>query len=141
MWHPVWVKLVDVWHLTGAWLHPETLLCLDQMAFTEERVYLFIGCRDRHRSPLSHDQEVIAFRLCTFRGLEVYEQGHGFEASMLLYAGTAVAESTVHEALEMHRSSPGVPVLDPHTAGLTVTVTVHWANPDLSTTRTTHASA
>ncbi|MFC5148886.1 hypothetical protein [Streptomyces aureoversilis] len=149
MWHPLWLELIDVWHLAGAWLHPETFFSLDRLAFAEQRAYLHVGCRDRanpsaprrydpRRSPVFRDQGVIAFPLRTFRALDHVTE-HGPEAAMLLCAGTAVAESAVHEALEMHQSSPGVPVLDPHTPGLTVNVTVHWADAVPATTGSAHA--
>jgi hypothetical protein len=150
MWHPLWVELLDAWHLTGTWLHPESSFCIDQLAFAEQRAYLYVGCRDREnpsaprrydagRSPISHDQGVIAFPLRTFRALEYYAAGYCPEAAMLLCAGTAVVESAVHEALEMHQSSPGTPVLDPHAADLTIDVTVHWGHGAASTTGQAHA--
>ncbi|MGW2986422.1 hypothetical protein [Streptomyces goshikiensis] len=150
MWHPLWFDLVGAWHLTGTWLHPESSFSIDQLAFAEQRAYLYVGCHDREnptaprrydasRSPLFHDQGVIAFPLRTFRALKFHEAGHCPEASMLLCAGTAVAESAVHEALEMHQSHPGEPVLDPHTAGLTIDVTVHWRQGAASTAGQAHA--
>ncbi|MCZ0984203.1 hypothetical protein O1L60_46440 [Streptomyces diastatochromogenes] len=67
MWHPLWYELVDTWHLTGTWLHRETSYCIDQLAFAEQRAYLYIGCYDRENpsrprrydaslSPVFHDQ-------------------------------------------------------------------------------------
>ncbi|MCZ1012314.1 hypothetical protein [Streptomyces lydicus] len=149
MWHPLWFELVNVWHLTGTWLHPESHFCTDQLAFAEERAYLYVGCHDREypsglrrydpdRSPISHDQGVTAFPLRTFRALEFHADGHCPEAAMLLCAGIAVVESAVHEALEMHQSSPGIPVLDPHASGLTVKVTAHWAHGGPSTVGYAH---
>lgn len=149
MWHPLWAELVDVWHLTGTWLHPESLFSIDQLAFAEERAYLYVGCHDRENplaprrydpncSPIFSDQGVIAFPLRTFRALEFHSTGNCPEVSMLLCAGTAVAESAVHEALEMHQSHPGEPVLDPHTAGLTVDVLVHWGQDAASTVGQAH---
>lgn len=40
----------------------------------------------------------------------------------------------------MRRASPDAPILDPRTAHLTVTVTVHWIDPGLSSTGTAPAS-
>lgn len=151
MYHPLWFELVNVWALTGAWLHPETRFCVDQLAFAQQRAYLYVGCHDREnpsgprrfdpdRRPDLHDQGVLAFPLRTFRALEFQAAGHCPEAAMLLCAGTAVVESAVHEALEMHQSSPGEPVLDPHSPGLTIEVTAHWAHGGPYTTGHAHVT-
>lgn len=150
MWHPLWYELIDTWHLTGTWLHPETSYCIDQLAFAEQRAYLYIGCHDRENpskprrydaslSPITHDQGVIAFPLRTFRALEFHAAGYCPEAAMLLCASTAVVESAVHEALEMHQSFPGQPIPDPHTADLTIDVIIHWGPSGVSTTGQAHA--
>ncbi|MFE2852668.1 hypothetical protein ACFXJO_16240 [Streptomyces lavendulae] len=149
MWHPFWVEMVESWHLSGTWLHPETLFSIDQLAFAEQRAFLYVGCHDRgnpsaprrydpHRDPVTSDQGVITFPLRTFRALEFHRTGYCPEASLLLCAGTAVAESAVHEALEMHQSAPGVPVLDPHAVSCTINVTVHWSCDARSTSGHAH---
>lgn len=151
MWHPVWPEFVESWHLSGKWLHPETYFSIDQKAFAESNAHLLVGCRDREdpysprrydpdRNPMSHDQGVIAFPIRTLRSLDFYEEGYCPEASMLLCAGTAVVESSVHEALEMHQASPGQPVLDPHSQGLTVDVTIHWGDREFVTEGIAHAN-
>ncbi|MEV5282697.1 hypothetical protein ACFYMW_36060 [Streptomyces sp. NPDC006692] len=151
MWHPVWLELADTWRLEGRWLHPETLFCIDQLTLAENRAGLLIGCRDRsapttarrydpQRDPVLTDQGVIAFPLRGWRAAELLYDGHGAEAAMLLCAGTAVAEAAVHEALEMHQSAPGRPVLDPHTPGVRVDVFVHWGGLAAPMTGFAHAA-
>ncbi|MBD0673976.1 hypothetical protein [Streptomyces sp. CBMA156] len=150
MWHLWWFHLVGAWHLTGTWLHPETSFSIDQFAFAEQQAHLYVGCHDRENptaprrydpslNPVTNDQGVVVFPLRTFRTLDFHAAGYGPEASMLLCAGTAVAESAIHEALEMHQLFPGQPVLDPHIAGLTIDVTVHWASGTMPTTGWAHA--
>ncbi|KAB7835788.1 hypothetical protein [Streptomyces mobaraensis] len=143
--HPLWAHLVQTWQLRCTWLHPETTYTVEPLAFAENRASLLIGCTDRNapaaprrydpqRDPLTHDMGVIAFPLRPFRALQHHLEGHVPEAAMLLCAGTAVAESAVHEALEMHQHSPGIPVLDPHAQGVTVDIVVHWAPGQTPTT-------
>lgn len=136
MWHPVCLELIESWALQGRWLRPETdWHNNDQMVFSNNTGHLLVGVPDREnpasprrydpdQNPAFHDIGVVAFPIRPFRAVDYLQAGHSPSQAMLLCAGTAVAESVVHEALEMYQYNRGIPVLDPHTPGLTVEVSV-----------------
>ncbi|MER6605675.1 hypothetical protein ABT282_07115 [Streptomyces sp. NPDC000927] len=152
MWHPVWFELVGLWALEGRWLHPETSFTTqDQLMLAENSAGLYIGTRDREnpshprrydaeKDPVSNDIGVIYFPLRAHRALGHIHSGASLEQAFLQCAGTAVAESAVHEALEMHQKEAGVPVLDPHTKGLKVNIRVFWAGCSRPTEGFSHAN-
>ncbi|MER6605993.1 hypothetical protein ABT282_08755 [Streptomyces sp. NPDC000927] len=152
MWHPVWFELVNLWALKGRWLHPETsFMTQDQMRLAESSAGLYIGTRDRdnpdlprrydaEKNPMSHDIGVIYFPLRSRRILRYIESGAPLEQAFLQCVGTAIAESAVHEALEMHQKEAGVPVLDPHTKGLKVNIRVFWTGCSRPTEGFSHAN-
>jgi hypothetical protein len=136
--HETWYMILDAYRLAGTWLHPDTLMDLDPYAWAMGRAALAIGTRDRSdpNAPRRYDPDrrsdlndlgVINFPVrAAFRAPEWIAEGHSPDRTCLYVIATALAEGGVHEAMEMHQSTPGQPIWDPHArvAGrLSLTVT------------------
>jgi hypothetical protein len=124
--HETWDDLIDGYRLAGTWLHPDTLFEVDPYSWATGRAALAVGTRDRNdpTAPRRYNPDlrcdindlgVVYFPVrAAFRAPEWIADGHSPERTSLLVIATALAEAGCHEALEMHQTTPGQPVWDPH---------------------------
>jgi hypothetical protein len=125
--HPMWAQVcAHMATVTGPWLHPQTAERLgDPHTVATGDGALLLGCVAREHPEqgrrfradvdvYDHDLGVIAFPLRVCWILDAIEAGLDAPSAATAAVAAAVAESGVHEAVELFQDPPGVPVLDPH---------------------------